>query len=77
MAFVENIIHNEKILDTILEIKQKNGAQYIENNKNAATTIQRHYRGYYTRSYIYKLNLAATVIQKNWRRYITKRYANN
>lgn len=77
MAFVENIIHNENILDTILEIKRITGARYIEKNKSAATTIQRHYRGYYTRSYISKLNLAATVIQKNWRRYIAKRYANN
>lgn len=74
MAFIDNIINNEQILDTISKIKPKIGAQNIE---KAAITIQRHYKGFYTRSYISKLNLAATVIQKNWRRYIARRYANN
>lgn len=77
MAFVENIINNESSIDIILELKQKEGAKYIKANTTAAITIQRHYRGYYTRLYISKLNSAAIKIQKFWKGYMARRYINN
>lgn len=73
MAFVENIIYNENDTDVILQIKRKNGAQYIEDNKIAAITIQRYYKGYYTRLYFSKINFSATIIQKHWKGYIARR----
>lgn len=74
MAFIENIIQNETSIDEILELKQRNGAKYIKANTAAAIIIQRNYRGYYTRSYIFKLNSAALMIQKHWKGYIARRY---
>lgn len=76
MAFVENIIHNQENLEVILQSKRKNGVQYVETNKTAAITIQRYFRGYYTRLYLSKLNLAATTIQKHWKGYVARRYNN-
>jgi hypothetical protein len=73
MAFVENIINNQLNIDTILKEKQRNGVQYIEAHRLAAITIQRHYKGYYTRLYFLKLNLAAIIIQKHWKEYMAKR----
>jgi len=76
MVFVENITRTEKSIDQILQLKQRNGTLFIERNKMAAITIQRHYRGYYTRLYFSKLNVAAKIIQKHWKGYITRRYIN-
>jgi len=76
MVFVEYIIRTEKNLDNILQLKQRNGTQFIEGNKTAAITIQRHYRGYYTRLYFSKLNVATKIIQKHWKGYIARRYTN-
>lgn len=77
MAFMENIISDEIInTDLKLQLKQRNSTQYNE-AEMAATTIQRHYKGYYTRVYISKLHLAATIIQKHWRRYMARKYNNN
>lgn len=73
MAFVDNIIHNQRKVDTILQLKQRNGAQYIADNRVAAITIQRHYKGYYTRLNVFKLNVAALIIQKHWKGYIARR----
>ncbi|XP_060870279.1 uncharacterized protein LOC132944788 [Metopolophium dirhodum] len=77
MVFVEYITRNEKNIDNTLQLKQKNGTRFIEGNKTAAITIQRHYRGYYTRLYFSKLNVAAKIIQKYWKGYITRRYFND
>lgn len=77
MAFVENIIDNDKNIDVILRMKRRNGARNTKAYKMAAITIQRHFRGYYTRLYISKLNLAAITIQKHWRGYMTRRFNNN
>lgn len=73
MAFVENIINNQRNINTILQMKQRNGAQYIETHRVAAIIIQRHYKGYYTRLHFLKLNLAAIIIQKHWKGYMAKR----
>lgn len=73
MAFVEHIIFNETNTDLKLQLKQRNGTRYIEANNMAAITIQRHYRGYYSRVYISKLHLAATIIQKHWRGYTARK----
>ncbi|XP_026823385.1 spermatogenesis-associated protein 17 [Rhopalosiphum maidis] len=77
MVFIENITRIERGIDNILQLKQRNGTRIIEGNKTAAITIQRHFRGYYTRLYFSKLNVAAKVIQKHWKGYITRRYFNN
>lgn len=74
MAFVENIIHNKTNLDRILQLKRKSGARRVAVNKVAAITIQRHYRGYYTRLHLLKLKSAAINIQKHWRGHITRKY---
>jgi len=76
MVFVEYITRNKKNIDNTLQLKQKNGIRFIEGNETAAITIQRHYRGYYTRLYFSKLNFAAKIIQKYWKGYITRRYTN-
>lgn len=76
MAFVENIIQNQENLDVILQLKRRNGIQYMEANNMAAITIQRYFRGYNTRIYLTKLNLAATIIQKHWKGYMARRYNN-
>lgn len=73
MAFVENIIYNESSIDVLLQNKRQNGVQYIEVNKKAAITIQRYYKGYYTRLYFSKINFAATIIQKHWKGYMARR----
>lgn len=77
MAFIENIIQNEININVLLQQRQKNGIHYIEANKMVAITIQRHYRGYYTRQYFLKLQLAATTIQKHWKKCMAKRYNDN
>lgn len=77
MAFVERIIETDKNLDEILQEKRKNGTRYIKVHKTAAITIQRYYRGYYTRLYLSKLNLAAKIIQKYWKGYVNRRYNDN
>lgn len=77
MAFVEHIIETDKNLDEILHAKRITGARYIKVHKTAAVTIQRYYRGYYTRLYFSKLHLAAVIIQKYWKGYITRRYNGN
>ncbi|XP_016657157.1 uncharacterized protein LOC107882772 [Acyrthosiphon pisum] len=77
MVFVEYITRNENNIDNTLQLKQKMGTRFIEGNKTAAVTIQRHYRGYYTRLYFSKLNVAAKIIQKYWKGYITRRLFND
>lgn len=57
----------------LLQIKLKNEARNTKANNMAAITIQRHFRGYYTRLYISKLNLAAITVQKHWKGYMTRR----
>lgn len=75
MAFVENIIQNKSNIDSTLQSKQRKEARRATAYKKAAITIQRHYRGHYTRSYFFKLNLAAIIIQKHWRGYIGRKYS--
>lgn len=77
MAFVENIIQNKTSINRILQLKRRNGARRVEINNKAAITIQRHYRGHYTRLYLFKLKLAAIVIQKHWKGYIARKYNSN
>jgi len=73
MAFVEDIINNEKEIEEILQFEQECGyAQHITNN-TSAVIIQRYNRGYYPRTHILKLISAAIIIKRHWKRYITRK----
>lgn len=77
MAFVQEIINNEREIEEILQSEQE--CRYAQHNtyNTAAIIIQRYYRGYYTRSFISKLNSAAIIIQKHWNGYMARRYNSN
>lgn len=74
MAFAKNIIHNKTNLERILRLKRKSEARYVVAYKAAAITIQRHYRGHYTRLHLSNLKSAAITIQKYWRGHIARKY---
>jgi len=74
MAFVEDIINNDREIEEILQSEQECGYDSHTTYNTVAIIIQRYYRGYYTRLYLSKLNSAAKIIQKCWRRYMIIKY---